>query len=49
MDKNKWIQLVVDRGFLYQEDLVKEFKNEWIKLGVERYILSNLMVFKNNG
>ena len=47
MDKNKWIQLVVDRGFLYQEDLVKEFKNEWIKLGVERYILSNLMVFKN--
>jgi cyclopropane fatty-acyl-phospholipid synthase-like methyltransferase len=47
MDKNKWIQLVVDRGFLYQEDLVKEFKNEWIKFGTERYILSNLMVFKN--
>ena len=45
-NKEFWIKSIISKGFLYQEKLIEKYKIIWKKFNVERYILTNLMIFK---
>ena len=45
-DKKFWIKSIIEKDFLYQDQLVDLFWPIWKGFGAEKYILKNLMVFK---
>ena len=46
LDKNIWINCIISKGFLYQENLVEKYKIKWKEFKVNNYIINNLIVFK---
>jgi len=45
-EKSFWIKAIEEKGAVYNEELVEQFKNKWKEFNVPKYILKNLMVFE---